>query len=161
MLWNGPFCIMTIFGTIKYILMLILLHFYLEYECRTFTWNKHSKRSQYFLHHCLFYPLFFFGSRQKQKTLPSQTQHTFLSFLPDHVCNPVLSQSQSVPVIPLRGMRPEATQVWETVLCWLNFPHTPLPAQPALPATSVHTAQWASINQNRAHRLKTHKMALF
>lgn len=60
--------------------------------------------------------------RQKQKiTLLSQTQLTFISLYPVHVClpaclpacvcNSVLLQSQSLSVIPLRGTRPEATQV--------------------------------------------------
>lgn len=91
----------------------------------------------------------------------------FISFKPQHVC---VSSSATLcygnisvwPVIPLKGTRPEATQVWETVLCWLNFspalPHPSslsLPAQPALPATSVCTGDRASTNQNRALRLKT------
>lgn len=70
------------------------------------------------------------------------------------VC-PVLLQSQSVPVIPLKGTTPEATQVWETVLCWPAYPTSPPISLPAQSATSVHTGDRASINQTRAHRLKT------
>lgn len=62
------------------------------------------------------------------------------------VC-PVLSQSQSVPVIPLKGTTPEATQVWETVLCRLPPPPASLPAQSA---TSVHTGDRALYKSGRS-----------
>lgn len=49
------------------------------------------------------------------QTAPGQDQLTFTilakQLLSACFCNSVLSQSQSVPVIPLRGMRAEATKV--------------------------------------------------
>lgn len=87
----------------------------------------------------------------------SQTRLTFISFSWTMSVCPVLSQSQSVPVVPLKVTTPEATQVWETVMCWL-YPlhlHRPPTSLPAQSATSVHTGDRASINQNRVRRLKT------
>ncbi len=52
---------------------------------------------------------------------------------PAHVWISVLSQSQSVPVLPLRGTRPEATQVVRKARrVYSTSPSTSLPAQSAL-----------------------------
>lgn len=100
---------------------------------------------------CFFHP-------DKNRKPPSSARLNSLSF---HLARPCPSalcylQSQSVPVIPLKGTTPEATQVWETVQCWpASPPPSPPTSLPTQPATSVHTGDRASINQTRAHRLKT------
>lgn len=72
---------------------------------------------------CFFHP-------DKNRKSPSPARLNSLSF---HLARPCPSalcylQSQSVPVIPLKGTTPEATQVWETVQCWPASPPPPLPA---------------------------------
>ncbi len=104
-----------------------------------------------------------FDPYRSRTSLSSRSDSTHFHFIDARtcfsacVCNSVLSQSQSVLLFPLRGMRAEVTQVWETLVCWLTHTAPPpsLPAQSALPAMSVHSSHWASINHNRAHRLKT------
>ena len=129
-----------------------------------------SKSSGYFLHHCLFPLSLSHWSRQKQKknTLPSQTQHTFISFKPDHVRLPA-SATLCYRNLCLclwfhweaRDQKRQESEKQSRVDS-TSPTNTPLPAQSALPATSFHTGAWASINQSRAQtELKTHKITLF
>lgn len=92
----------------------------------------------------MFVKSLFHWFRQRPQTAPSPhwpdstPSHLILPSLSVLVYNSVLSQSQSVRVIPLRGTRPEATPVWDRALCWLNCPPHQLhfrlsqPSQPRL-----------------------------